>query len=165
MTRTHDILRRMPPIALSNLIFSAFLGVMGAQAAPTTRSGAITKFDGVDEIVEACTTATSFVNVPGMSRTFAQGGTASDEVVVTFEGSASLNGEDFDTGFVRLTIDGTVQTPGVIPLLGVGKRGTHGFNWQTRALSPGTHTARVQWRTDLGSSFCLDARSLLVLHR
>jgi hypothetical protein len=136
-----------------------------AGAAPVNRSGAVTKFDGVHEIVEACTTSTTFVNMPQMSRSFAQGGTAADEVLVSFQAAASLNGVEFDTGFIRLTVDGVVQGPGVIPLLAVGERGTHGFSWPTAPLKVGSHTARIQWRTDLGSTFCVDARSLTVLHR
>lgn len=165
MTRTRKPISSITALALAGCVIGNLLGAIGAQAAPVSRAGAVTKFDGVEEIVEACTTSSNFVNMPSMSRTFSQGGTAADEVMVSFEGSASLNGVDFDTGFIRLTIDGVTQGPGVIPLLGVGERGTHGFNWQTKALSVGTHTARIQWRTDLGSSFCMDARSLMVLHR
>ena len=39
------------------------------------------------------------------------------------------------------------------------------FNWQTSALPPGTHTARIQWRTNEGSLFCAGARSLIVLSK
>jgi hypothetical protein len=143
----------------------AFLVVDGAEGA-TTRSGVISKFDGIDEIVEACTTTTNFVTVPQMTRTFTISGAASS-VVVTFSGSASLSGsQQFDTGFLRLTIDGAQQTPGVVPFVAAGElTQSHAFTWQTRSLTVGQHTARVQWRTDLGSSFCLDARSLIVLHR
>ena len=134
-------------------------------AAATSRSGAISKFDGVDEIVQQCTNTTVFANVPQMTRAFTISGSASS-VVVTFSGSASLSGADFDTGFVRLTIDGVEQTPGVVPFVQVGTlTAANAFTWQSRALTVGPHTARVQWRTDLGSSFCLDARSLVVLHR
>ena len=74
--------------------------------------------------------------------------------------------EPFDTGFVRLTIDGTQQNPGVVPFVGVGETSeSNAFTWQSQTLAVGSHTARVQWRTDLGSTFCLDARSLIILHR
>lgn len=134
--------------------------------AATSRSGTISKFDGVDEIVEACTTTTNFATVPQMTRAFTISGSASS-VVVTFSGSASLSGsETFDTGFIRLTIDNAEVSPGVIPFVQVGQNAQgHAFTWQSKSLGVGNHTARVQWRTDLGSSFCLDARSLIVLHR
>jgi hypothetical protein len=133
--------------------------------AAVSRSAPISRFDGIDEIVEACTTSSSFVNMPQMTRTFSVGGSVNDEVVAMFTGSLSLSGDPFDTGFIRLTIDGAQQSPGVVPAIGVGERGAHGFNWQSAPLSPGSHTARVQWRTDLGGSFCVDARSLIILHK
>jgi hypothetical protein len=135
--------------------------------APVQRSAPINKFDGVDEIVNKCTTSASFVTMPQMTRTFTVGGSANGAVVAMFDGSLDLDtsGGTFDTGFLRLTIDGVQQSPGVVPAIGAGERGTHGFNWQSRALAPGSHTARVQWRTDLGGNFCVDARSLIILHK
>lgn len=51
-----------------------------------------------------------------------------------------------------------------VPLTGSDQFGSaHGF--KSTPLPPGAHTARVQWRTDLGSEMCVDARSLIVLHR
>lgn len=140
-------------------------GLAGAAHAANSRSGAITKFSGVDEIVFACTSTTSFANMPAMSRTFTVGAGSNASVVVTFSGAASLSGEAFDTGFVRLRIDNGTVPPGDIPLVGANLSGAHGFTWESAPLAPGSHTARIQWRTDLGSSFCVDARSLTVLHK
>jgi hypothetical protein len=55
-----------------------------------------------------------------------------------FEGSLDLDtsGGPFDTGFLRITIDGSQQSPGVIPAIGAGDRGSHGFNWQSKPLTP-----------------------------
>jgi hypothetical protein len=135
--------------------------------APVSRSAPISSFGGVDEIVNRCTTTSSFVTMPQMTRTFNVGGSANGSVVAMFDGSLDLDnsGGAFDTGFLRLTIDGVQQSPGVIPAIGAGERGSHGFNWQSRPLTPGLHTARVQWRTDLGGNFCVDARSLIILHK
>lgn len=138
-----------------------------AAEAAVSRSAPISRFDGIDEIVEACTSTTTFATIPQMTRTFTLGGTVNDEVVAMFQGSLSLDssGGQFDTGFLRLTIDGVEQSPGVVPAIAPDNRGTHGFNWESKPLTPGSHTARVQWRTDLGSTFCADARSLIVLHK
>jgi len=146
--------------------FLGGLAALGQAQAAVSRSGVIGKFDGVDEIVEACTSATSFVAVPQMSRTFSIGGSASS-VVVTFSASARVSGVDFDTGFVRLLIDGQQQSPGEVPFVAVGGPlgDANAFTWQTKSLRTGSHTAQVQWRTDQGSEFCVDARSLVVLHR
>jgi hypothetical protein len=145
----------------------ALLGVIAgavAQAA-VSGSGPINRFDGRDEIVEACTNRKNYGTVPKMVRTFTVTGSTDRAVVVMFEGSLSLGEEEaFDTGFLRLTIDDVEQSPGEVPAIAPGGRGTHGFNWQTEPLSPGSHTARVQWRTDLGNTFCADARSIIVLH-
>jgi hypothetical protein len=136
-----------------------------AVGALTNRGAPITRFDGVDEVIEACTSTTSYKTIPQMTKTFnVSGGTAS--VAVMFSGAFSLgNAIKFDTGFLRLTIDGQEQTPGEVPAVPPNSRGTRGFNWQTAPLTAGSHTARVQWRTDQGNQFCVDTRSLLVLHR
>jgi hypothetical protein len=150
-------------IVLAVLALVVLVSTVAAEAA-VTRSAPINRFDGIDEIVEACTTGTTFANMPQMARSFSVGGSVSNEVVAMFQGSLSLTGDPFDTGYIRLTIDGVGQTPGVVPAIGVDERGTHGFNWQSAPLSPGRHRARVQWRTDLGGTLCVDARSLIILH-
>jgi hypothetical protein len=151
-------------ILMAGCLAGGLVTIAQAQAA-TSRSGVISKFDGVDEIVQSCTSTTTFATVPQMTRAFNISGAASS-VVVTFSGSASLFGQPFDTGFVRLTIDNVQQTPGEVPFIAADHSSTaNSFTWQTRSLAVGAHTARIQWRTDLGSSFCLDARSLVVLHR
>jgi hypothetical protein len=151
---------------LAGVLLIGLVGGVAAQAA-LLRSAPVSKFDGVNEIVERCTTSSNFVQMPQMTRTFTLGGSINDEVLVTFTGAVSLGsgGGAFDTGFVRLIIDGAQQGPGEIPLIGAGDRGSQGFTWQSKLLTPGSHTARVQWRTDLHSQFCADARSLTVLHK
>src|SRR5262249_50271103 len=118
---------------LTALIVIAVVGVTGvvgaavAVNAATTGSAPGTHFAGVDEIVEACTNSKTFVNMPQMSQMFIiGGGTATDEVAAMFQGAVSLgaDGGAFDTGFVRLTIDGVAQPPGTIPLVGVNNNGT-----------------------------------------
>jgi hypothetical protein len=166
MAQGTPLLTKKRVVVLSAL---ALIGLVAATAAVAAvfRSAPISRFDGVDEIVFACTTTNTFTTIPQMTRTFTLGGSVNDEAVAMFQGSFSLDtsGGAFDTGFIRLTIDGVQQSPGVVPAIGAGESGTHGFNWQTRPLTPGSHTARVQWRTDLGSNFCVDARSLIVLHK
>jgi len=155
-------------VVCAGLVMVALATTVVAQAAApksVSRSGLINKFAGVDEIVEACTTGTTFTTMPQMTRIFTLGGTVNEEVAAMFSGSLSLDsaGGTFDTGFLRLTIDGAQQSPGEVPVIGADDRGTHGFNWQSAPLTPGSHTVRVQWRTDLGGNFCVDARSLIVL--
>lgn len=147
--------------------------VCGISALVTSQAWAVTgvagKFSGTRGVVNECSISTSFKTIPGMEQTFALGGTSSEEVVVTFQASWSGTAMQFDTAFVRLTIDGVVQPTNVsVPIFGGSQSTgtyTHGFTWISKSLAPGNHTARIQWRTDLGSTFCVDDRSLVVLHR
>jgi len=154
---------------LSAISALAFLVVAGeGQAAPVNRQAPVSLFNGVEDIVFRCTTSTSFVDIPGLSRSFNQTAGAAEEVVAMMQGSFSLSlASPFDTAFVRLLIDGAVVGPGdQVPLTSVESFGaTHGFNWQSKPLAAGAHTAKVQWRTDLGSQICVDARTLIVLHK
>jgi hypothetical protein len=144
---------------------------LGISALVTSQALAVTgtagKFSGTRGVVNECSITTSFKTIPGMERTFVLGGTANEEVVVTFQASWSGTAMQFDTAFVRLTIDGVVQPVNVSVPIFAGSEGTntHGFTWLSKSLAPGSHTARIQWRTDLGSTFCVDDRSLVVLHR
>jgi hypothetical protein len=85
--------------------------------------------------------------------------------VAIFSAAASLNGTQNDTGFVRLQVGSTTQSPGEVPLIAEGTSGEHGFTWQTAPVGAESRTIRVQWRTDLGSIFCVDARSLIIQHK
>ena len=153
--------------ALALLLFAFAVLVDGKAEAATMRSAPISKFSGVDDVVFVCTTSQTFVNIPGLSRSFTLGAEAAEEVVVMLQGAFSLTRQGSDTAFVRLLIDNVVQGPGdQVPIKGIDDTGsTHGFNWQSKVLSPGAHSVRVQWRTDLGSDLCVDARSLIVLHK
>ena len=140
----------------------------------TKRSARVKKFSGVEEIVFECTTSDStagFVDMPGMTRNFRLAG--SGAVVVMFHGAASLAlgpALTADTGYIQLQIDGVVQTPGdQIPFISTESTtpliAAYSFTWQSERLSSGSHTALIRWRTDSGSEFCVDARSLIILHR
>jgi hypothetical protein len=92
-----------------------------------------------------------------------------EEVVVMFQGTFVLNdsagaGSPADSALIQLKVDGVVQD-GAPAIVYANHGGTHGFNFVTRVLTPGNHTARIQWRTDLGGSMCVGARSLVILHR
>ncbi len=157
----------------SRLISAAVLLAGACLVAPAgpaaAQVGNVGKFSSTRAVINDCSISTAFTTIPGMSRNFTLGGSANDEVVVMFQASWSGSPITFDTGFVRLTIDGVVQPTNVsVPAFGGTESSssfTHGFNWISQALTPGSHTARIQWRTDLGSTFCVDDRTLVVLHR
>jgi hypothetical protein len=112
-----------------------------------TVGGVANRFDGVDATDNPCTTSTTFVDMPGMTKTFNQG--ASDQVIVMFTGEWIPS-----TGraLIRLVVDGVVQPgPGdaasaFVPHEGT-VAGTNGFNFLTTALAAGGHTAKIQWST------------------
>jgi hypothetical protein len=141
------------------------------------QEGSIENFSGVEESVNACTTINpkpNYDDMPGMTLDFTLGGSTSEEVVVMFHATAYLelaSGQAVDTGYVVLKIDGVVQTPSdEVPLISTDNStnaltATYSFTWQSTSLVPGRHTALIQYRTDSGSNFCVDTRSLIILHR
>ena len=132
---------------LGATIFSISALVTSQALAVTGTAG---KFSGTRGVVHASSITTAFTTIPGIIR-HSSGGTANDEVVVTFQASWSGTAMQFDTAFVRLTIDGAVQPTNVSVPIFAGSEGTntHGFTWISSSLAPGSHTARIQWRTDL----------------
>ena len=155
-TRRHVLLAGTLAIAVWTLAANDALAI----------GGGVTKFDGTKAVINNCSITTAFQTISGMTQTFTLGGTANDEVVVMFQATWSGQTDPFDTAFVRLTIDNLEQPTNVsVPIFGGGNGSfTHGFNWISKTLTPGNHTARIQWRTDLGSFLCVDDRSLVVLH-
>jgi hypothetical protein len=127
-------------------------------------AGVLSRFDGVDATDNPCTSSASYVNMPGMSKTFFQ--SATDDVVVMFQGEwISGTGR----ALLRLTVDNVVQPgPGdgaspFAPHEGSGVA-TNGFNFISNPIGAGNHTARIQWATT-NSQVCVDERSMVVLHR
>jgi hypothetical protein len=157
--------RRKAVVVLGAFVVAALASAAIALATGVNHSGPVTKFDGRDEILHRCTTSASFSTMPQMKRNFMLGGTGNASVAVMFSGSLSLSGDPSDTGYLRLLVDGVQQAPGVVPAIGSGELGAHAFNWQTNRLSPGSHNVKISWRTDLHGSFCVDARSMIMLHQ
>jgi hypothetical protein len=156
--------------ALASVLVAGTIATVAVANAASTHSAPITKFAGIDESASQCTNAKTFVNLAQAVRSYTIGGTADNEAVAMFSASMILHPHPDgipDLGEIRLIIDNTlVQTPvDVIALGSTGEQRTVAFNWQTSALPPGTHTARIQWRTNEGSLFCAGARSLIVLSK
>jgi hypothetical protein len=140
--------------------------------AKTVSNVATGRADAVDATTFVCTTGGTFTDMPEMSATFRLGGRAAQPVIVLFEGE--WGGPSFTEGtgaFIRLAIDGVVQTPVDV---GVERRPTgtpddletHGFNFVSDPLAPGTHTATIQWRgTTTSGQVCVQDRSMIVLHK
>jgi hypothetical protein len=65
-------------------VLAALASAAIAVAAAVNRSGPVTRFDGRDEIVQRCTTRTSFSTMPQMKRSFMLGGTGNASIAVMF---------------------------------------------------------------------------------
>ena len=157
-------------LVVAGVVLVGALGTVAVAGAASTHGAPITKFTGIDESASQCTNSTAFVNIAQAVRPFTIGGTIDDEAVVMFSASMILHPHPMgtpDAGVIRLTVDNTlVQSPvDVIALGSTGEQRAVAFNWETNALTPGTHVARIQWRTNEGSLFCVADRSLIVLSK
>jgi hypothetical protein len=112
------VMRKLVALSVGLALLGCLIGgITHTFAAPISKSATISKFSGVDDDDIVCTSlgSTSFVTIPGMTRTFTLGGTASEEVVVMFNGSNmyAYNVDQFgETVTIQLVIDGVVQAPG-----------------------------------------------------
>lgn len=143
-----------------------------ALAIPNTVSNVPTgRADAVDTNNLACSVAPFFVDMPNMSKSFSFGGTASQRVIALFEGQWGAFTEGSGAS-VRLLIDRVAQS-GQGNGIRVDSRPsgepftteTHGFNFVSDLLAPGTHTATLQGRDNGAGPVCVSFRSLIVLHR
>ena len=107
---------------------------------------------------------------PIMSKTFTLGTTSNKPVVVMFEGEW-FTGIEGSAAFIQLAIDGVVQSgPSSVvvaytPFGAIPETETHGFNFISNALSPGSHTAAIQWADNGQGPYCVRVRSMLILHK
>jgi hypothetical protein len=116
----------------------------------------------------AATQSTTFVNVANAVVSFTVGGTAASCVFVRYaaetDAPAGPGGID-----VRLLLDGTtVALPGTVSW--VRDHEFDGFSAQSfefivPTVSPGSHVARVQWRSIDGQSIQFGVRTLTATHR
>ena len=155
------------------VILGTFLAVtVYAQSATIQGSTSVGRIDYVEAADQelVCTSgAEEFQGIPGMTKTFTQGGFLSNEVVVT------LSGQFIQTNnpgtIVRFLIDGVPQ-----PGLGQGFNMTPNpatieskdlaFSFVSVPLSPGAHTAVLQWRGETaGASGCFQNWSIVINQR
>jgi hypothetical protein len=102
-----------------------------------------------------------------LTKTFKLGGRVSNSVIVMLQGEFFDIGNTNSVGFVRLVIDGRAQNPSdiVIGSYKPGAEETHGFNWISEPLAPGTHTATIEWRDNGQAPFYAGATSMTILHK
>jgi hypothetical protein len=130
----------------------------------------LTRFNGIDQHDQPCTTSTTYVAMPGMTVSFRNRQSADQHVVVLFQGEWFNQ----DRALIRLVIDGVVQRgPGGNAAPFAADSGndagsvideTNGFNFISDAVAPGPHLAQIFWASVGGAPICVDERSLIVEH-
>jgi hypothetical protein len=171
----HEACRLIVPLAAIALVLLGRAAASEDGLAPEAVSKTVTglpiaKADGVDATDTVCTVSPSFNNMPSMSKTFTQGAAANKPVIVMFEGEW-FPGADGSAAFIQLAIDGVVQSgprsvvAAFSPFGEIPDTATHGFNFITDALTPGSHTATIQWADNGQGPYCVRVRSMIILHR
>jgi hypothetical protein len=164
----------VPLSAIALLLFQR-VGASEDGLAPDAVSKTVTgvpigRADGVDATDTVCTVSPSFNNMPAMSKTFTQNATTNKPVIVMFEGEW-FAGVEGSAAFIQLAIDGVVQSgprsvvAAFSPFGAIPDTATHGFNFITDALTPGSHTATIQWADNGQGPYCVRVRSMLILHK
>lgn len=156
-------------------------GITLALGSVRAGSGALSRFDTTEtnheqsENDSACTSSTTYVDMPDMTKTFTQGGLFASQALVMFQSQVP---SDTETGYanlgsIRLLVDGTVQD-GAGSNLTVSAYGPaptvngRGWTFMTNSLGVGSHTAKFQWKTDRSNDsnaqFCTQNRAMTILH-
>ena len=131
----------------------------------------------VDNFVCRTSSDNTVADMPDMTLTFKQAGTAAEEVIVTFVGSWPKPSVGTQAGaFILLEIDGdrvdlTSTNGGTLVHEGTAasvSNGTHGFTFVTEPIPPGMHTAKIRWYDNFlagTGTICVSERSMVIQHR
>jgi hypothetical protein len=152
----------------SLLLFLGGLAVLAGAASQTVSCGKMENIDVRTATTLDRTKSISFVNVPDTFIKFRVGGTGSSCVVVRYSAETDALGGAGGMD-VKLVLDGTIDAlPGIIAWThdhgGIGLS-VQSFEFIYPAVTPGTHTARLQWRSTDGRSVQLGSRTLTVTHQ
>ena len=180
MSHFIERIRHIPFVFAAVVVLAAFaLFLLGRATADEDSADAISKSvtgvpipkaDGIDATDTICTVSPNFNNMPGMSKTFTLDTTSNKPVIVMFQGEW-FTGTEGSAAFIQLAIDGIVQSGpnsvvvAFIPFGETPETETHGFNFISNSLSPGTHTAAIQWADNGQGPYCVRVRSMIILHK
>ena len=117
------------------------------------------------------TTSTAFVDIPGATVTFKQGGRVADCIKVEFESMSFTTPNQLL--FVRAVLDGAVVgAPGDVQFSGDDDEDedgrwdrSHAMAFFFDGVAPGTHTVQIQFRSFSGGSVRVNRGSTAVSHR
>jgi hypothetical protein len=146
----------------------ALPGVAGLRIVSTSTesqvSGNVTKWVARNSDDGECTATDEWLDIEETEVTFHTTG-FHKRALILFQ--ASWLQDDGQSAIrVRALIDGEIVDVGddefVAFFVDQFEHGTHGFNWISEELHPGSHTAVIQWFWDAGGAGCLDQRSTIV---
>jgi hypothetical protein len=158
--RVVEVLAVTSVVSISLFALQA-LGVTGVP--DKNLSSRVDKANGIDANTITCTTSASYVDMPEMIKTFTVEGPGNKKVVVMFQAEVD-NSVGTPTLLVQLNVDDVVPSGLSFAVLSteLGTE-THGMNFISDSLAPGSHEAKIRWRSSGGDEVCVDNRSLIVL--
>ena len=117
------------------------------------------------------TTSTSYVTVPGMSRTFTIGGTAATCVIVDVSGFSFATGDALE--YVTVLLDGsTFPSPTEVQFSGDDDENgnfewarAHAANFVFPSVSPGSHTVTMAFKSLDGATVFLHRPAAIITHK
>jgi hypothetical protein len=120
----------------------------------------------VSTFFSECSCSPTMHAMSGMSKTFRLGGRVPQRVIVMFQGEFFQPVERGAHALVRLVIDGVPQNSGEeVVIASHVVQATHGFQWVSESLAPGTHTAVIEWRDGGDAPVYVAPRSMIILHK
>jgi hypothetical protein len=175
---THQRWRSIESCPVRDTLLAALAFVVLSACTSVQASGPIPHMTAVVADDVQCRTSSDnlVADLPGMARAFVQGGTTAESVVVAFVGSWPKPTSGTPAGaFIFLEIDNnrvdvTSTNGGVLAHEGAAtsvSNGTHGFNFVTDPIPPGSHTAKMRWADNVLSgsgTICVAERSMVIHH-
>jgi hypothetical protein len=120
----------------------------------------------VSTFFAACSCSPVMHEMDGMSKTFRLGGRLRQRVIVMFQGEFFEPTVRGAYALVRLMVDGVAQNGGEeVNIASYVVQATHGFQWVSEPLTPGTHTAVIEWRDGGNAPVYVAPRSMIILHK
>ena len=162
--RRHFQSKYFPWVFVVILTLAVFGAVQLVRAATGGISGSPgTKYDAVQATDSVSTDSESYALMPNMTVGFA---TSSQAPAVVIISSSPRGVRNLNCGYImRLKVDGVIESA-EIPVL-LAEVDSRSFTFVTGSLSPGSHTANIEWRVAAGftSLGCADVRSMVVMHQ
>jgi hypothetical protein len=142
-------------------------GSLGAQASIAITNCKAPKTDFItNDITGLATASTTYVDVPGMTKTITQGGSAPSCVLVDVAAFGFAPGAGH-VQFVRVTLDGTACNPSETQF--AAEDGTlasaHAYTCAFAGIAPGGHTVTLQQKSNTTASVFLHRPSMQIDHK